>query len=352
MGVSVVDTITGFNKSLQTVFYNGSKTAVLKPAEKIFSENFGEVKIREIAIVGGAGNYSKSKGYDGAGGSATVNWRTYTADNDRYFNLETDAVEELASFLAGTKPSIIAGFEQFANVALAPEVDAVAMARAYAASISAGNTLDTSTLKNGFFDGLIDIEQILFNKGVSREHTVFAFIRSDVYAQGEKELVNKMGLANNAVLAKYTLEVPTGVDTVEPLQINVEAIKFNNFVLIRMPEERMGTEVTLLDGRTEGQESGGFTAGATKMSAVFIPEGAMFVDTRYEVANMTMPAMAYQLSTQADIDAALKSLVGDLKIDNIGINQKANGFSIDARVIYDAKAIEINKDKILCFTEA
>lgn len=352
MGVSVVETITGFNKSLQTAFYTGSKTSVLRPESKMFTENFGEIKIREISVTGGAGNYSKTKGYDGAGGHANVVWRTYTADNDRYFNLSTDTVDELASFLTGTKPSIIAGFEQYANLALAPEVDAVAMARAYSASLEGGNTLETSTFKTKFFDSLIDVEQRLFAKGVGREHTVFAFIRSDVYAQGEKEIVEKMGLANQAVLAKYTLEVPTGIDAVAPLEIVVDAIKFNNLILIRMPEDRMGTTVTLLDGRTEGQESGGFTAGDTKMSAVFVPEGAMFVDTRYNVINLTVPAVAYQLDTQADIDKALKNIVGDLKIDNVGINQKANGFEINARVIYDAKAHNINKDKILCFTEA
>ena len=39
----------------------------------------------------------------------------------------------------------------------------------------------------------------------------------------------------------------------------------------------------------------------------------MFVDTRYEVANMTMPAVAYQLSTQAEIDAELEIKLNALK---------------------------------------
>lgn len=352
MGVSIVDTITGFNKDLQTAFYTGSLTSVLKPEDKVFNAEFGEVKIRQIAITGGAGTYSKANGYDGAGGHATVAWKTYTADNDRYFHLAVDSVDELASFLAGTKPSIVAGFEQFANQALAPEVDAVAMARAYAGSIAGGNTLQTSTLKTDFFGGLIKIKNQLFAKGIAPNKTVYAFIRADVYAKGEQEILDKYGLASGAVLQKYTTEIPTGVAGTDPLQITTEAIKFDNLVLIKMPENRMGTTVTLLDGRTEGQETGGFTAGTTKMSAVFVPDGAMFTDVRYSVANMLFPAVAFQYDTKAEVDKAFRELMGDIKIDNVGINQKANGFEIDARVIYDAKCIDINKDKILCFTEA
>lgn len=351
MAYSIIDTITGFNSSLQTQFYIGSKTAVLKPVDKIFQENFGEIKIREIAITGGAGNYDKEKGYDGAGGNVTVKWNTYTADNDRYFNLKSDAPEELASFLAGGKPSILAGFESFANIALASEVDAVAMARAYAGSVAGGNTLETSTLKKSFFGGIIDILNKLYAKGVSSNQTVYAFIRADVYAQGEKEILDKYGLASDAVLARYSMELPIGIEGEEPLKIVTKAIKFNNAVLIKMPEDRMGTEVTLLDGRSEGQEAGGYVAGDTKMSAVFVPEGAMFVDTRYDVANILVPAEVYQLNTQAEIDEAIRKIVGDVKINNIGVNQKCNGFEVNARIIYDAKPIEINQDKILCFTE-
>ena len=267
-------------------------------------------------------------------------------------NLTADAMDEYASYVQGSKPSILVGFEQLINMGLASEVDAVAMARAYACSTGAGNTLDTSKLKDGFFAGLIDIGNKLFEKGVDSERTIFGWIRSDVYAQGEKEIIEKNGLANGAVLKNVTLEIPTGIEDEKPLEVNTQVIKFNNFVLFKMPKERMSTEVTLLDGRTEGQEAGGFTAGSTKMSAVFIPDGAFFVDVRYQIANILFPAYVFETNTKADIDEAIKKIVGDVRIENIGINQKSNNYEINARVIYDAHAFEVNADKILCFTEA
>lgn len=352
MAYSIVETVTGFNANVQRQFYTGSKTAVLKPAEKLFQPEFGSIKVREVALTGGAANYDKNKGYDGAGGNVSVKWVTYTADNDRYIHLNADAMDEYASYLQGTKPSILLGFEQIINMGLASEVDAVAMSRAHACSVEAGNTVETSTLKTGFFAGLIDIGNKLFEKGVDSEKTVFMWARSDVYAQGEKEILEKHGLANGAVLKKADIELNTGIDGQEPLKISTNIIKFNNFVIFKMPKDRMSTEVTLLDGRTEGQEAGGFQAGSTYMSAVVIPEGAFFVDVRYLITNILFPAYVFEDNTQAEIDEAIKKIVGDVRIENIGINQKSNNYEINARVIYDAHAFEINADKILCFTEA
>lgn len=351
MAYSILETVTGFNANVQKQFYAGSKTAVLKPEEKLFQPEFGTIKVREISINGGAANYDKQKGYDGAGGNVTVKWNSYTADNDRYVNLTADAMEEYPSYVQGTKPSILVGFEQYMNMAVASEVDAVAMARAYSASIEAGNTLDTSTLKDAFFSGLISIGNKLFEKGIDTDHTVFGWIRSDVFAKGEQEIIDKNGLANGAILKDIEMSVPVGIKDAEPLKIVTQVIKFNNFVLFKMPKERMSTEVTLLDGRTEGQKQGGFRPGDTFMSAVFIPDKSFFVDVRYQIANILFPAYVFETNSKVEIDEAIKQIVGDVRIENIGINQKSNNYEINARVIYDAHAFEVNADKILCFKE-
>lgn len=351
MAYSILETVTGFNTNVQKQFYVGSKTAVLKPEEKLYQPEFGSIKVREVALNGGLANYDKNKGYDGAGGNVSVKWVTYTADNDRYINLTADAMDEYASYVQGSKPSILVGFEQMINVALAAEVDAVAMARAYEEANEAGNTIETSTFKSGFFAGLIDVGNKLYEKGVGTERKVFSWIRSDVFAQGEKEILEKNGLANGAVLDSIKIQVPTGIEGEDPIEVSTQVIKFNNFILFKMPKDRMSTEVTLLDGRTSSQESGGYKCGETFMSAVFIPDGAFFVDVRYQIANILFPAYVFEHNTQAEVDEAIKNIVGDVRIENIGINQKSNNYEINARVIYDAHAFEVNADKILTFKE-
>lgn len=351
MANSVLEHITGFNKEAQQVYYTGSKTAVLRPDEKMFTPNFAEIKVREITVNGGAGNYSKTAGYDNRGGNIDVKWKTYTCDNDRYFEASVDALDEVSSYLKGTEPSILAGFKAFINQKLAAEVDAVTMARAYSASMEAGNKLETSTFKQGFFKQSLDIKNIEFNKGVDSTKKLYYFVRSDIYTSGEQEIIEKNGLANGAVLTAVKLEIPTG-NASETLEIVTEAIKLGNIIFIKMPDERMGTTVELLDGESEGQEAGGFVAGETKMSCVVVPEGAMFNDVRYCVSNMTVPASVLSINDKLELDAEIKKFLGDFRIENIGVDQRMNGFSIKARIVYDAKAYNIHKDKILCFTEA
>ena len=351
MAYSIVESVTGFNANVQKQFYAGSKTAVLKPAEKLFQKEFGQIKIREITVNGGAANYDKTKGYDDAGGDAVIKWQTYTADNDRYIHFHADALEEYSSYLQGTKPSILAAFEQRVNKDLAAEVDAVVMARACACSIEAGNTLDTSTLKQEFFAGLIDIGNKLFEKGIDSDHIIYGWVRSDVFAKGEQEILEKNGLANGAVLKNMEMSLPAGIQNSEPIKMTTQIMKFNNFILFKMPKERMSTEVTLLDGRTEGQKLGGFRPGDTFMSAVFIPDKSFFVDVRYNIANILFPAYVFENNSQVEIDEAIKEILGDVRIEHIGINQKSNNYEINARVIYDAHAFKVNADKILCFKE-
>ena len=351
MAYSIVSSVAGYASKVQTEMFNKCKTSVLKVTEKIYKPEFDKILVREIKIDGGFANYDASKGFDSAGADANVEWVEYKAENDRYLQLKADAMKEKASYLAGSEPSVLVALRQAINKSLAAEVDAVTMAHAYAASIAGSNTLETSTFKAGAFAQLIDIENKLFNKGIDADHIVYVFIRSDIFAGLEKEIIEKNGLANGAILTTYTVEVPTHVNGEKPLEINVACIKFNNLVLIKMPDDRMSTTVTLNDGRTSTQEKGGYKAGATKMSAVVIPDGCMFTDVRYEVTNMLFPAYVLEYESQVEIDEAVKQLLGDFRIDKCGINQKSNDFEIDVRVIYDSKAYKVNQDKILVFQE-
>lgn len=345
--------VSGFNTDIQKQFLIDSKTGVLIPTKKKYDEKFGTVYIRQIKTTGGLANYDKNIGYDGAGGNGTAEWVGYTVDNDRLIDIWIDAMDELPSFLEGTESSISALYNLQINKNLAKEMDALAMARAYAGCIEAGGALETSNFKTDFWGTVIDIKNKYFDeKDVDSDKLIYGFISSEIYAQGEKELLNKNGLANSAVLTKLDMKVPSGIKGSGALEITLNAIKYDNIVLIKMPKDRMSTEITMLDGRSEGQQAGGFLAGDTKMSAVFVPEGVMFTDVQYDIAQFLVPAEVYQNIASLDIAETLKQLTGNLKLDYIGVNQKRNAFEIIGRIRYDSKVIDVHKDKILCFKEA
>ena len=352
MANAILQYVSGFNTDIQKELYVTSKTGVLIPENKKYDEKYGTVYIRQFKSTKGLANYDPEKGYDGAGSGDRPEWVGYTVDMDRQIHIVVDAMDELPSFLAGTESSIGVTFREKYNKNLSSEMDALAMARAYAGSIAGGNTLGASNFAKNFWGEIIRIKNLMYEKGVDENTLIYGFISSDIYAYGENQILTNGALANNAVLSKFTMQVPTGIEGTNHLELSLNAIKYDNVVLIKMPKERMSTSITLLDGRSEGQEAGGYLAGDEKMSAVFVPDKTMFTDVQYHIEQLLLPAQAYSMLTPSDVNETLTKLVGNIKIENIGVNQKRNAFEMMGRIKYDSKVIDVNKDKILCFKEA
>jgi hypothetical protein len=352
MAYTIVDQIRGYSDKVKRALYVGAKTSVLVPTEAIFKPEFNEIAVRQVKSVGGAADYNGSFD-DTAGGTTTVEWKTYTASNDRMKVFKVDGPAELASFLAGTKASILEAYENYCEKDLAAEMDAVTMANLTQAAITAGVTPETLQSNTLSFADLNKIEADLFDAGVDGEYKIYAFVRSDLYTGLENDLLNKNGLANPAVIKPYTVEIPSDENEDDVLVIETRAIQYNSFVIIRMPKNRMYSKVTLLDGKTAGQTNGGYTAAsdAKELAALFVPEGTAFVQSRWNIANIMVPAAAYDVSQEIEINEMTTKLMSaqdkQVVLEHIGVNQSANAFQLNSRTIYDAHAFDINADKIL-----
>ena len=107
-----------------------------------------------------------------------------------------------------------------------------------------------------------------------------------------------------------------------------------------MPDDRMYTLITMLDGYSEGQEDGGYipdteAEGFAQIDLLAIPIEAAFTNTRYMIDNFLVPASMPGLNyTNIDLRKLNERMYGNVEIGFAGINQKANAFEYDVRAIY------------------
>lgn len=350
-----VDTLIAFSKAVILQYRQKCRTSVLalNPEDKVYTPKAGITRVREVNA-SGAGDYTGV--YQSVGGSSSVTYRDYKATVDRFKQFVIDYLDEVASYTEGATPSIVALADDFINRYLASEIDAFAIASIVAA-IPVGNKFTNAQLatdKNGIWNTLLDIQGKCFDAGVDSDVEVFVFVRNEIFQNMQKYILEKNGLANNAMLRNRTVIVDLGVEEIaEPLSITTNVIQFNNLTIIPMANDRMNTEIELYDGTTEGQTEGGWAPSDTskKVDIVAVPAGAGFVDTRYQVLNYIVPAISAEAQEiDAGVNRTLNKVLGDVVIENIGVNQKANAYELDCRFVYNAELFDIRKNACFAVT--
>ena len=196
-----------------------------------------EVKIPTIATQGLA-DYDRDKGF--VQGSVSVSYETYKMLQDRGRTFQLDAMDVDESNFIATSANVIRDFQDYHVI---PEVDAYRYATIAKKSISLGNTEDYTV------DPKTVIDKIL-------EH--ISFVSDQV---GVEEII--ISLTSKAQLAinqsdKFQRFIDAGNFKKGGINLKVKSIDDNP--LIKVPQDRMKTEILLKDGETGGQEVGGFEA--------------------------------------------------------------------------------------------
>ena len=143
-----------------------------------------------------------------------------------------------------------------------------------------------------------------------------------------------------------TVNIDTGLSKViaggteDVVSVSVEVLKFNKFYVIKMPDDRMFNMITMLDGTSTGQEAGGYVPDESDpdfglVDLLAIPTVAAFTNVRHLIDNFLVPA-SFPTSgfTSVDLEKLNQQMYGNIEIGFAGINQKANAFEYDARIIY------------------
>lgn len=211
--------------------YKASAKAAILDATKIDIVGGNTVKVFKTSM-DGLGDYSRNDGF--VNGDATGSWETMTLTKDRGRSFQIDRMdnEETLDMAFGT----LAG--EFIRTKVVPEVDAYTFAKmAGTTGISAGTAADISVGTSNVPTFIEEAERQMNEDEVPVEGRIL-FISETAYA----------GL--KAKVDRTTLNGDGGIDR--------GIVTYDGMRIIRVPQNRFYTGITLKDGKTSGQEAGGY----------------------------------------------------------------------------------------------
>lgn len=216
--------------------YKASAKAAILDATKVDIVGGNTVKVFKTSM-DGLGDYSRNNGF--VDGDATGSWETMTLSKDRGRSFQIDRMdnEETLDMAFGT----LAG--EFIRTKVVPEVDAYSFAKmAGTSSISAATPADI-TIGTTDVPGLIEEAEKQMNEDEVPEEGRILFISETAYA-GAKAKITRTTMNGDGSINR-------GFET------------FDNMRIIRVPQNRFYTAITLFDGKTSGQTAGGYVGTAT-----------------------------------------------------------------------------------------
>lgn len=220
---------------LDEVYMNASKSAVLESDGALLAQvmESGEFKIPKISM-DGLGDYSRSNGF--AGGDVVFEYETKKPDYERgrVFNVDRMDNVETAGMAFGKLAS------EFIRTKVVPELDAYRFAQ-YAGK--AGTTAAASLADgNAVIKALSTANTTLDEKQVDEEN-------------------------------RYLFITPTLLAAIKDMDTTKSREALGRFAeanIIRVPQSRFVTAIDLLDGKTSGEEKGGFKANASAKNINFL----------------------------------------------------------------------------------
>lgn len=302
MAINTLATATNFQTALDLTAVREATTGWMEAnAGKVKYSSGAEVKIPKMSVQG-MGDYDRDNGY--VMGSATLEYETkkMTQDRGRKFQLDSMDVDE-TNFVA-TASSVMGEFQREKVI---PEIDAYRLSKIATEAINANvagmvqygyipGATGTSALRK-LKEGITAVRELGYN-GQLVVHATDKFI-----LELELELANKISVVDFK---------KGGIITKVPAVDGVP--------IISTPANRMVTAIKLNDGKTSGQEKGGFEKGTTAK------------DINFEIMPRTTPLA---ISKQ-----------DKMRIFDPDTNQKADAWAMDYRRYHDLWVQDNKMDSI------
>jgi len=259
-------------------------------AGQVIYNGGAEVKIPKMEVQG-MGDYDRDNGYQQGSVTLTYQTRSMTQDRGRKFQLDPMDINE-NNFV--TTAAAVMG--EFQRMYVVPEIDAYRISKIATETITADKAgmvaygytpgaASTSALRK-FKEGIKAVRDMGYNGPLVCHAT------PDFIMELELELAGKISAVTFS---------KGGIDTQVPA---VDGVPF-----ISTPANRMYTAITIYDGKTAGQERGGYVKGTTAKNVNFM------------ICPRTTPIAV----TKQDI----------MRIFDPTINQKLNAWQMDYRRFHD-----------------
>lgn len=274
------------------------------PSNFVQYDGGDEVKLPSI-VVDGLGNYDRDGGY--TVGGVTLSWNTYklTQDRGRAFLLDAMMVNETNFILTATTV-----MDEFQRTQVAPEIDAYRYSKLAAVANSENTTAKAYEKGDDLYKAIKKDIAKLQNVGVDFDNIILTISAGALSVLEESEMAARR--------MSYT-NLGEG-------EVGGRILKIGDVEVSVVPQNRLVTEIQVNDGKTSGQEKGGWAKASTAKDINYI----------------LCPKDAPQAVTKQDI----------IRIFSPDQNQKANAWSIDYRRFHDLWVPESKKSLVIVSTTA
>ena len=281
---------------MDEIYKANAKTAILDETQVQFV-NANVVKVFKLSM-DGLGNYSRNSGY--VSGDVTGSWETLTLQKDRGRAFIVDAMdnEETINMAFGR----LAG--EFIRTKVVPEIDAYTFAKLAG---NAGLTTTAADVTVGSTDvpTLVEAGEMAMDEAEVPKEGRLLFISETAYA----------GLKNK--VTRYT-------DNGDK-NINRGIEYFDDMRVIRVPQSRFYTAITLYDGTTSGQTAGGYvgtTSTGYKINFMIVHPSAVCKVVKHALTRIFTPA-EYQAADAWKFDYRIyhDTFVYDNKVNGIYLHK-------------------------------
>ena len=286
---NAINLVSKYLPYLDQVYAYASRSAILDTAGDLVKET-ADAKTILIAktSMSGLGNYDRNgeKGY--VNGDVSLTWESHTFTQDRGRSFQIDAMDDMETL--GTAFGTLAG--EFLRTKVAPEIDAVRFNK-YAEN--SGYAVTGKTLTSADIVAAID-------EGVTKMK------ENEVDLTGAVLFITPTLFTAIKQSDKFTRPLTPGENP------NRNFGMYDELLVVEVPQSRFYKGIVLNDGKTGGQEAGGYAKAADGKDINFM---------------IVSPSAVVQLTKHAK-----------MRVFDPDTNQSADAYKIDYRIYHDAWVLE------------
>lgn len=301
MPINTLATATLFQNTLDKVAVREAVTGWMDAnAGQVIYNGGAEIKIPKMSLQG-LGDYDRDNGYQQGGVTLEYETRKMTQDRGRKFQLDPMDINE--NNFVTTAASVMGEFQRMFVV---PEIDAYRISKIASETITANKAGMT---EYGYTPGATGTSALRkMKEGIKAIRELY---NGPLVCHATPDFIMELELELAGKITAVTFS-KEGIDTQVPAVDTVP--------IVSTPSNRMYTAITIYDGKTSGQEKGGYTRGTTAK------------DINFFICPRTTPIAV----TKQDI----------MRIFDPTINQKLNAWQMDYRRFHDIWVLDNRLDSI------
>lgn len=302
MPINTLATATLFQNTLDKKAIQEAVTGWMDAnAGQVLYNGGAEVKIPKMSIQG-LGDYDRDNGYQKGGITLEYETRKMTQDRGRMFQLDPVDINE--NNFVTTAASAMGEFQRMHVI---PEIDAYRLSKIATEAITAEKA---GMVEYGYTPGAESTSALRkVKEGINAVREMGYNGSLLIHATPDFIMELELELAGKIIATTFS---KGGINTQVP---SVDGVP-----LISTPSNRMYTAIELQDGKTGGQEAGGYKKGSTAKSINF----------------MVLPTTTPIAVTKQDV----------MRIFDPNVNQKLNAWQMDYRRFHDIWVLDNKMDSI------